>query len=138
MTKIADLTMPNLVLIVLSIFLGTVAGVASRWGALALSREWLKKVHLKHEDEISHLTSEMWGEKLEMQYEIDGLKTQICTERDLNIEYQRDLLTLSQSLKMEQELTETLYEALIVQEPKLKRQFDPFNKAKKMYLEMRK
>ncbi len=69
MTKITDLTMPNLVLIVLSIFLGTVAGVASRWGALALSREWLKKVHLKHEDEISHLTSEMWGEKLEMHRE---------------------------------------------------------------------
>lgn len=130
--------MPDVLLILISLSVGAASGVASRWGTMQATKDIINRYRLNHKEELSAMMTKSSDEKMQMQLEIDGLKSQICTERDLNNEYRRDLATSSQSLKLEKELSATLYEALIVQEPKIKRQFDLFNKAKKMYLELRK
>lgn len=119
--------------ILASTILGISLGVASRISVIKSAKVLFNKERQKHIDiklELEASSAEKLGE---MQLFVDGLIDQLSTERLINSEYINDLEYLSQKLNLEQELSKELYDALLLQEPKVKRQHDSYNKAKAFY-----
>ena len=122
----------------LSIIAGATAGLVSRIAAIKAAKLTVEKERKKRLDSNERIKAEASESMEKMQRFIDGLISQISEERIINSEYTNDISFLSQKLKVEEELSEQLYDALLVQEPKIKRQFDAFNKAKAFYAKVHK
>lgn len=129
--------MNTVALLILASVVGASSGYVSRRSVIAIKDAKIKKLVKSWDEKFAKLEAANEAKQYEMQLFIDGLKEQITYERMLNAEYERDVKTFSESLAAERKLSETLNSALLLQEPKVKRQHDAFREAVKMHSEVR-